>query len=297
MKFLDNEHKQFYEQKLKETGKSDVYRRALIYTLAICPVTRKHFKDIFDVKNGEININSINAPYQTGSSVKVTRLAFSLWNRCNYDSEEDIENNKLSNYYNVSEIFCCSYAPYFYEAIKIRYPEYTKVNNYDVLENTITDVINLIRKKYSTIVNIILVEDVLTLEYLHTINNEKDCFQLMNITEFENKLSIEFVPQHIGKVIDIQELENIFEMLHRKSTRKKHTDDEIKAIKNQYATGTKIRLIKMYDLQAVPSETTGTVTKVDDIGQLQVKWENGSTLALNVGVDDFEIIENKLEEN
>lgn len=126
LKFIDKDHKEFYEQKLKEIGKSDVYRKALIYTLAICPTTREHFDNIFDLKNGEININSLQAPYQTGSSEKVTRMAFSLWNRCNYDSEEDIENHKPSIYYNPSEIFCCGYAPYFYEAIKIRYPEYTK---------------------------------------------------------------------------------------------------------------------------------------------------------------------------
>ena len=52
-------------------------------------------------------------------------MAFSLWNRCMYDSEEDLENGEKSSYYNTSEIFCCSYAPYFYEGIKIRYPEYT----------------------------------------------------------------------------------------------------------------------------------------------------------------------------
>lgn len=34
---------------------------------------------------------------------------------------------KVSEYYNPSEIFCCSYAPYFVEALKIRYPEYFKV--------------------------------------------------------------------------------------------------------------------------------------------------------------------------
>ena len=128
VKFIDFEHQKFYEQKLKEMeNTTDVYRKALIYTLAICPVTREHFSDIFDLKKGEININSINAPYQTGTSAKVTRLAFSLWNRCNYDNEEDIENNKPSIYYNPSEIFCCSYAPYFWQAIQIRYPEYSNL--------------------------------------------------------------------------------------------------------------------------------------------------------------------------
>ena len=127
MKFLDNEHKEFYNRVLKQYKKSDVYYKSIIYTLAICSVTREHFNDIFNIQSGEINIDSIQASYQTGTSEKVTRLAFSLWNRCNYDSTTDAEDEKVSVYYNVSEIFCSSYAPYFYEAIKIRYPEYTEI--------------------------------------------------------------------------------------------------------------------------------------------------------------------------
>ena len=225
-----------------------------------------------------------------GSSVKVTRLAFSLWNRCNYDSEEDIENEKVSIYYNVSEIFCCSYAPYFYEAIKLRYPEYTAVNT---LENTLTDVIKLVRSKYSNTVEMLIQENKITLEYMYNVEAERDCFQIITVQELDNKLSIEFLTQHISKVIDIQELEDIFEMLHRQSTQKKYTKEDIKAIKEKYVTGTKIRLIKMYDLQAVQPDTIGTVANVDDAGQIHMKWENGSSLALNVGVDKFEIIEDK----
>lgn len=127
MKFIDNTHKKFYKKILNKIGKSDVYRRALIYTLAMCPVTREHFNDIFDLEEGLININSLQASYQTSTSLKVTRAAFSLWNSCNYDSEQDLENDKVSEYYNISNIFCISYAPYIYEAIKIRYPEYTKI--------------------------------------------------------------------------------------------------------------------------------------------------------------------------
>lgn len=127
MKFIDNKHKKFYKKILNKIGKSDVYRRALIYTLAICPVTREHFNDIFDLEEGLINRNSLQAAYQTSTSAKVTRMAFSLWNSNCWDSDEDLEQGILSPYYNTSDIFCCSYAPYFYEAIKIRYPEYTKI--------------------------------------------------------------------------------------------------------------------------------------------------------------------------
>ena len=127
MNFVDDEHKSFYESKLKElneNGKSDAYYKSLVYTLAICNVTREHFADIFDMEKGEINIDSISAAYQTGTSAKITRLAFNLFNGCIYDSEADLDNDKVSTYYSVSDIFNCSYAPYMYEAICIRYPEY-----------------------------------------------------------------------------------------------------------------------------------------------------------------------------
>ena len=43
----------------------------------------------------------------------------------------------------------------------------------------------------------------------------------------------------------------------------------------------------MDDPQAPPSGTKGVVMFVDDIGQIHVKWETGSTLALNVKLDSF----------
>ena len=135
MIFIDDEHKQFYEQKLKELqhfGKTDCYYRAITYCLSIAETTREHFEDIFIIENGEINIDSLQKPYQTSTSLKVTRAAFSLWNSCCYDSQEDREKDKISEYYSISDIFCSTYAPFIYEAIKIRYPEYTKEGNKEI---------------------------------------------------------------------------------------------------------------------------------------------------------------------
>lgn len=129
LKFIDKGHEDFYYEKLaelKKYGKTDVYYRSLIYTLSICEVTRIHFKEIFDIRKSEVNIDSICYGWQTSTSAKVTRMAFNLWSHnIMYDSESDLENERISNSYSVSEIFCCSYAPYFWEALKIRYPEYT----------------------------------------------------------------------------------------------------------------------------------------------------------------------------
>ena len=130
--FIDEEHKNFVVEKyseLRKYGKTDVYYKSIIYVLGICPMTRQNFDKIFDIKEGMINPDSLGQAWQTGSSEKVTRMAFSLWKGWMYDSEEDLAKGEMSSYYNVSEIFCCSYAPYFWEGIKIRYPEYT---NYDL---------------------------------------------------------------------------------------------------------------------------------------------------------------------
>ena len=129
MKFIDNEHKKFFFDKweqAKEQGKTDVYYKSLIYTLSMCETTREHFNEIFNLNNGEVNLNSIQKGWQTSTSLKVTRMALNLWKHSIvYDSEADIENEQISSHYAPSEIFCCSYAPYFWEGIKIRYPEYT----------------------------------------------------------------------------------------------------------------------------------------------------------------------------
>lgn len=125
MYFKDKKHKDFYEDTLKqieEIQKSDVYYRSLIYTLGISQVTRKHMHEIFDLVGQEIHVDSIGKNWQTSNSKKVTELAFNLWNDFSGQNAEDSEKGNCQ----VSHIFGCSYAPYFYEAIKLRFPEYTK---------------------------------------------------------------------------------------------------------------------------------------------------------------------------
>ena len=65
---------------------------------------------------------------------------------------------------------------------------------------------------------------------------------------------------------------------------------KVDEIKNKYRKGTKIRLLKMKGESDMTCGLTGIVKFVDDIGQIHVAWENGSTLALNADEDDFEIV-------
>lgn len=52
-----------------------------------------------------------------------------------------------------------------------------------------------------------------------------------------------------------------------------------------YKVGDRIKLIHMEDSQAVPSGTCGTIDCIDDIGQLNMKWDNGRTLVVNLDED------------
>ena len=54
----------------------------------------------------------------------------------------------------------------------------------------------------------------------------------------------------------------------------------------------------MYDLiGAVPPNTTGTISYVDDIGTIHIDWENGSTLGLNFEIDEFTILNERSNSN
>jgi len=55
-------------------------------------------------------------------------------------------------------------------------------------------------------------------------------------------------------------------------------------------SGTRVKLIEMNDLYPVPAGTKGTVGHVDDIGQIHVNWDNGSSLALIKDLDEFEVL-------
>jgi len=54
--------------------------------------------------------------------------------------------------------------------------------------------------------------------------------------------------------------------------------------------GKRIRINHMDDMLPVPDGTEGIITGIDDIGQIQVKWDNGSSLSIIDEIDDYEIL-------
>jgi hypothetical protein len=127
IRYVDDIHKNFYLMQARKL-KPDVYLRSLIYTLGMCHDTRRHFDLIYDTGKRRINPETIRKPWQTGSSLKVTRLAFQLFTDSTPTAYlEDAPNIDECRRYSVSDIFCCGFAPYFFEAINLRYPEYLKL--------------------------------------------------------------------------------------------------------------------------------------------------------------------------
>lgn len=125
--FKDEKHKEFYQTYMKKCRRQDVYHKALIYCLGISEDTRVNIDRIYDLRTGYVKTECLQEGWQTSGSVRIVRMAFNLY--CNgtpsvYDYEN--EEGKLQEYagYTPEELFCCGYARYFWEAIKIRYPEY-----------------------------------------------------------------------------------------------------------------------------------------------------------------------------
>ena len=65
----------------------------------------------------------------------------------------------------------------------------------------------------------------------------------------------------------------------------------VEKLREIYPEGTKIILQEMQGESQMTKGLKGTVTHVDDAGQIHMRWENGSSLALNVEVDTFKKIE------
>ena len=67
-------------------------------------------------------------------------------------------------------------------------------------------------------------------------------------------------------------------------------------LRQRYPEGTRICLDHMEDLCPVESGTCGEVQFVDDAGTLHCKFDNGRTLGVIPGVDDFHVIREESEQ-
>ena len=130
--FKNEAHKKFYMEYLQKCRYQDVYHKALVYCLGIDEDTRNHVNSIYDFKTGCVITECLHEGWQTSGSVRVVRMAFNLY--CNgtpsvFDYDDAEEQVDECRRYTVEELFCCAYAPYFWQAVQIRYPEYATYNH------------------------------------------------------------------------------------------------------------------------------------------------------------------------
>lgn len=64
----------------------------------------------------------------------------------------------------------------------------------------------------------------------------------------------------------------------------------------KYPIGSRVKLVKMDDVQAPPIGTLGTVTGVDDICSILVTWDNGISLNILYGIDSCKLVKKELED-
>lgn len=120
IKFESKEHERFFYTMLNKAGRKDSYHQAFFYCVGISDETRRNVERLFDFEKRRIKPEGLHESWQTGSSTRLTRLAFNLWNGYTEPGEE-----QMSTPY---EVFDCGYAPYFFEAIRLKYPDYCREN-------------------------------------------------------------------------------------------------------------------------------------------------------------------------
>lgn len=125
--FVDEEHEDFYVRNIQRCWQNDIYHKALIYCLGISPDTRRNVDRIFDFQSNLIKPECLQEGWITSGSRTIIYFAFNLYTdgmptAYEIDSEEDLIVE--CQHYSVSDLFCCSYARYFWTALQIRYPEY-----------------------------------------------------------------------------------------------------------------------------------------------------------------------------
>ena len=117
MRFQDGAHEKRYYELLSRMAYVDCYHKAVAYLMAL-RIMRPD--DIFDFAEDVILHDGLHEPWQTHSSRSATRLAFNLWNSCMVDDER--VDAPISPLYSIDYIFSNDeWAPYFHEAINIRF--------------------------------------------------------------------------------------------------------------------------------------------------------------------------------
>ena len=88
MIYYDDLHKEYFERFTEKLSVLDPFTKSAAYLLSLDTVLREHVNSVFDFDDLKIKPSSLTESYQTGTSLKTTRLLFNLWT--GFVDEEDI---------------------------------------------------------------------------------------------------------------------------------------------------------------------------------------------------------------
>ena len=130
IRFLNAEHHKFYSGTLQKFSDPAAPEKALCYCLGIHPAIREHVDHIYDFSTGQVTPECMQEGWvisaEDSEDIRtVIRMAYNLYGGTPSVEEADDQLDECRKY-TVDELFNCRYAPYFWESIKIRYPEYTE---------------------------------------------------------------------------------------------------------------------------------------------------------------------------
>jgi len=117
--FKDKNHEIRYFEILSKMKYTDCYHRSAAYLIALANLVPN---DVFNFEEDLIIPDGLTKGWQTSSTLRATRLMLNLWNGWAHEDETTETNTTASPLYTVYNIFYdYEYAPYFYEAIRIRF--------------------------------------------------------------------------------------------------------------------------------------------------------------------------------
>lgn len=119
LEYYNDRHKANCVEIFYKLKSVDRHHNAVAYLLGL-PEIFPHAEELFDFGKDCVKAEGLFAAWQNDSTKKATRLIFSIWGYCG-----DIEiGGDSPREYSAAELFNCKYSVYFYEAMRLLYPQY-----------------------------------------------------------------------------------------------------------------------------------------------------------------------------
>jgi hypothetical protein len=126
MVFMDNDHEIFFRAfaaRSAKASKGDIYRLALLYLLALADDLRMGIDQFYDFEKDMILTGGLNSGILTGTTGKVLRMGFNLYNGTSGHFNPESGAHDLDGHlFSPASVFDCVYAPWLYRALAIRFP-------------------------------------------------------------------------------------------------------------------------------------------------------------------------------